>query len=155
MLPGSDPVGPPDDSDIWPASRATELPGIPAYKGRPPARVGRLVRVSAIVGTVSVLLVLFAQTPAGRALVNGARLVSSPISERRPDPPIEPHSLSVVEAPAPSRPAPVPTERSGRPRDTGRARTEVVKSATETRTPADKPGARRSGATGIGTDAAV
>ena len=90
------------------------------------ARVGRLVRVSAIVGAVSMLVVLFAQMPAGKALVNRALLVAFPTSERTPEPPIEPHALSVVEAPAPPRPSRPPAERIGRPRDTGRTPTEVV-----------------------------
>lgn len=93
---------------------------------RPKARVGRLMRVSAIVGAVSVLVVLFAQMPAGKALVNRARLVALPTSERTPEPPIEPYALSVVEAPAPPRPSRPPAERIGRPRDRGRTPTEVV-----------------------------
>jgi hypothetical protein len=102
-----------------------ELQRILEFKRRK-ARVGRLVRVSAIVGAVSVLVVLFAQMPAGKALVNRARLVALPTSERTPEPPIEPHALSVVEAPAPPRPSRPPAERIGRPRDTGRTPTEVV-----------------------------
>src|SRR5512138_1091741 len=90
------------------------------------SRVGRLVRVSATVGAVSVLLVLFAQLPAGKALVNRARLVALPTSERTPEPPIEPHTLSVVEAPAPPRASRPPAERIGRPRDTRRTPTEVM-----------------------------
>jgi hypothetical protein len=90
------------------------------------ARVGRLVRVSAIVGAVSALVVLFAQMPAGKALVNRARLVALPTSERTPEPPIEPHALSVMEAPAPPRPSRPPAERIGRSRDTERTPTEVV-----------------------------
>jgi hypothetical protein len=90
------------------------------------AQVGRLVRVSAIVGAVSVLVVLFAQMPAGKALVNRARLIVLPTSERNPEPPIEPHALFVVEAPAPPRPSRPPAERIGRPRDRGRTPTEVV-----------------------------
>ena len=90
------------------------------------ARVGRLVRVSAIVGAVSVLVGLVAQMPAGKALVNRARPVALPTSERTAEPPIEPHALSVVEAPAPPRPSRPPAERIGRPRDTGRTPTEVV-----------------------------
>jgi len=103
-----------------------ELQRIFEFKRRPKARIRRGVRVSAIVGTLSVLIVLFVQMPAGRALVNRARLVASPTSERTPDPPFEPHSLSVVGTPTPSRPARLPAEGSGRPHDAGRARTEVV-----------------------------
>ena len=102
-----------------------ELQRILEFKPRK-AWVGRLVRVSAIVGAVSVLVVLFAQMPAGKALVNRARLVALPTSERTPEPPIEPHALSVVEAPAPPRPSRPPAERIGRPRDRGRTPTEVV-----------------------------
>jgi hypothetical protein len=102
-----------------------ELQRILEFKRRK-ARVGRLVRVSAIVNAVSVLVVLFAQMPAGKALVNRARLVALPTSERTPEPPIEPHALSVVEAPAPPRPSRPPAERIGRPRDRGRTPTEVV-----------------------------
>ena len=97
------------------------------FKRRSKVQVGPLVaRVSAIVGAVSVLVVLFAQMPAGKALVNRARLVALPTSERTPEPPIEPHALSVVEAPAPPRPSRPPAERIGRPRDRGRTPTEVV-----------------------------
>ena len=103
-----------------------ELQRIFEFKRRPKVRIRRLVRVSAIVGTLSVLIVLFVQMPAGRALVNRARLVASPTSERPPEPSIELHSLSVVEAPAPPRPVRLPAQLSGRPRDTGRARTEVA-----------------------------
>jgi hypothetical protein len=103
-----------------------ELQPILEFKGRTKARIGRLVRVSTIVGAFSVLIVLFVQMPAGRALVNRARPVALPIPERTPEPPIDPHSRSVVEAPAPPRSARLPAERSGRPRDKGRARTEVV-----------------------------
>jgi len=103
-----------------------ELQRIFEFKRRPKVRIRRLVRVPAILGTLSVLIVLFVQMPTGRALVNRARLVASPTSERTPDPPIELHSLSVVEAPAPPRPVRLPAQLSGRPRDTGRARTEVV-----------------------------
>src|SRR5439155_17266568 len=102
-----------------------ELQRILEFKRRK-AWVGRLVRVSAIVGAGSVLVVLFAQMPAGKALVNRARLVALPTSERTPEPPIEPHALSVVEAPAPPRPSRPPAERIGRPRDTARTPTEVV-----------------------------
>jgi hypothetical protein len=102
-----------------------ELQRILEFKRRK-APVGRLVRVSAIVGAVSVLVVLFAQLPAGKALVNRARLVALPTSERTPEPSIEPHALSVVEAPALPRSSRLPAERIGRPRDTGRVRTEVV-----------------------------
>ena len=101
-----------------------ELQRILEFKRRK-ARVGRLMRVSAIVCVGSVLAVLFAQMPAGKALVNRARLVALPTSERTAEPPIEPHALSVVEAPAPPRPRP-PAERIGRPRDTARTPTEVV-----------------------------
>jgi hypothetical protein len=96
-----------------------ELQRILEFKRRK-ARVGRLVRVSAIVGAVSVLVVLFAQMPAGKALVNRAQLVALPTSERTPEPLIEPRALSVVEAPAPPRPSRPPAERIGRPRDTAR-----------------------------------
>ena len=102
-----------------------ELQRILEFKRRK-APVGRLVRVSAMVGAVSMLVVLFAQTPAGKALVSRARLVALPTSERTPEPPIEPHALSVVEAPVPPRPSRPPAERIGRPRDTGRTPTEVV-----------------------------
>ena len=102
-----------------------ELQRILEFKRRK-AWVGRLVRVSAIVGAGSVLVVLFAQMPAGKALVNRARLVALPTSERTAEPPIEPHALSVVEAPAPPRPSRPPAERIGRPRDRGRTPTEVV-----------------------------
>ncbi len=100
------------------------------FKRRSKVRVGPLVaRVSAIVGAVSavsVLVVLLAQMSAGKALVNRARLVALPTSERTPEPPIEPHALSVVEAPAPPRPSRPPVDRIGRPRDTARTPTEVV-----------------------------
>jgi hypothetical protein len=102
-----------------------ELQRILEFKRRK-ARIGRLVRVSAMVGAVSVLVVLFAQMPAGKALVSRTRLVALPTSERTPEPPIEPHALSVVEAPVPPRPSRPPAERIGRPRDTGRTPTEVV-----------------------------
>ena len=102
-----------------------ELQRILEFKRRK-APVGRLVRVSAIVGAVSVLVVLFAQLPAGKALVNRARLVALPTSERTPEPPSAPHALSVVEALAPPRPSRPPAERIGRPRDRGRTPTEVV-----------------------------
>ena len=88
-----------------------ELQRILKFERRPEARIGPLVRVSAIVGAFSVLVVL---------------LVALPTSERTPGPSIEPHSLSVVEAPAPPRPARLPAERIVRPRDTGRVRNEVV-----------------------------
>jgi hypothetical protein len=116
-----------DDAEADEADEADEraLQRILKFKRRK-ARVGRLVRVSAIVGAVSVLVLLFAQMPAGKALVNRARLVAFPIPERTPEPPIEPHALSVVEAPAPPRPSRPPAERIGRPRDTGRTPTEVV-----------------------------
>ena len=102
-----------------------ELQRILEFKRRK-AWVGRLVPVSAIVGAGSVLVVLFAQMPAGKALVNRARLVALPTSERTAEPPIEPHALSVVEAPAPPRPSRPPAERIGGPRDRGRTPTEVV-----------------------------
>jgi hypothetical protein len=101
-----------------------ELQRILEFKRRK-AWVGRLVRVSAIVGAASVLVVLFAQMPAGKALVNRARLVALPTSERTPEPPSEPHALSVVEAPTPPWPSRPPAERIGRPR-TGRTPTEMV-----------------------------
>jgi hypothetical protein len=102
-----------------------ELQRILEFKRRK-AWVGQLVRVSAIVGAGSVLVVLFALMPVGKALVNRARLVAVSTSERTPEPPIEPHALSVAEAPALPRPSRPPAERIGRPRDTGRTPTEVV-----------------------------
>src|SRR5438093_3831812 len=63
---------------------------------------------------------------AGTAFANRARLVALPTPERTPAPPIEPHPLSVVEAPAPPRPSRPPVDRIGRPRDTARTPTEVV-----------------------------
>ena len=83
------------------------------------ARVGRLVRASAIVGAVSVLVVLFAQMPAGKALVNRARLVALPTSERTPAEPI------------------------GRPRDPGRTPTEVVSSPPSSQSNASQQSKRR------------
>ncbi len=85
--------------------------------------IGRLARVCAIVGAVTVPVVLCAQMPAGKALVNRARLVA--VREETSEPAIEPHALSVVEAPAPSKPSRAPVERIGA-RDTGRTSTEVV-----------------------------
>jgi hypothetical protein len=102
-----------------------ELQRILEFK-RGKAWVGRHVRVSAIVGAVSVLVVLFAQMPAGKALVNRARLVALPTSERTSEPPSEPHALSVVEAPAPPWPSRPPAEHIGRPRDAARTPTEMV-----------------------------
>src|SRR5262245_13056350 len=83
-----------------------ELQRILEFKRRRKARVGPLVRVSAIVGALSVLVVLlvvlFVQMPVGKTLVNRARLVALPtseqISERNPEPPSSPHTPSVVEA---------------------------------------------------------
>src|SRR5262249_13356268 len=100
-----------------------ELQRIFEFKPPPKAGICRLVRVPASGGRLRVLIVLFVQMPAGRALVNRARLVSSPTSERTPDPPFEPHSLSVVGTPTPSRPARLPAEGRGRAHDAGRART--------------------------------
>jgi hypothetical protein len=105
-----------DERELW---RALEFE-------RHKARVGRHVRVSAIVGAVSVLVGLFVQMPAGMVLMNRAPLVALPTSERTPELPSEPHALSVVEAPAPRRPSRPPAERIGRPRDTRRTPTEVV-----------------------------
>jgi hypothetical protein len=107
------------------------------------AWVGRLGRVSAIVGAVSVLVVLFAQMPAGKALVNRARLVALPTSERTPEPPSEPHALSVVEAPAPPRPSRPPAERIGKPRDTGRTPTEMVSPPSSPQSNASRQSERR------------
>jgi hypothetical protein len=117
-----------------------ELQRILEFKRRT-ARVGRLVQVSAIVGAVSVLIVLFAQMPAGKALVT--RLVALPTSERTSEPPIEPHALSVVEAPAPPWLSLPPTERLGRPRDTGRSPTGVVSPPASPQSNASRPSKRR------------
>jgi hypothetical protein len=89
------------------------------------ARLGPLVRTFAIVSAFSVLVVLFVQMPAGKALVNRARLVALPTSERAPEPPVEAQTPSVVEAPAPPSPARPPAGRIGRPRDAARTPTEV------------------------------
>jgi hypothetical protein len=89
------------------------------------ARLGSLARTFAIVGAFSVLVVLFAQMPAGKALVNRARLVALPTSERAPEPPIEAQTPSVVEAPAPPSPSRPPAGRIGRPRDAAPTPTEV------------------------------
>ena len=89
------------------------------------ARLGPLVRTFAIVGAFSVLVVLFVQMPAGKALVNRARLVALPTSERAPEPPIEAQTPSVVEAPAPPSPSRPPAERISRLRDAARTPTEV------------------------------
>jgi hypothetical protein len=89
------------------------------------ARLGTLVRTFAIVGAFSVLAVLFVEMPAGKALVNRARLVALPTSERPPEPPIEAQTPSVVEAPAPPSPTRPPAGRIGRPRDAARTPTEV------------------------------
>jgi hypothetical protein len=72
-----------------------------------------------------VLVVLFVQMPAGKALVNRARLVALPTSERAPEPPIEAQAPSAVEAPAPPSPSRPPERRIGRPRDAARTPTEV------------------------------
>jgi hypothetical protein len=89
------------------------------------ARLGSLARTFAIVGAFSVLVVLFAQMPAGKALVNRARPVALPTSERAPEPPIEAQTPSVVEAPAPPSPSRPPAGRIGRPRDAAPTPTEV------------------------------
>ena len=89
------------------------------------ARLGPLVRTFAIVGAFSVLVVLFVQMPAGKALVNRARLVALPTSERAPEPPIEAQPPSVAEAPAPPSPSRPPAGRISRPRDAARTPTEV------------------------------
>jgi len=102
-----------------------ELQRILKFKRRE-ARVGRLVRVSAIVGAVSVLVVLFAQMPAGKALLNRARMVALPTSERTPEPPIEPHARFVAEAPALAGPSRPPAEHIGSSHDKGRTPTEVM-----------------------------
>ena len=78
------------------------------------ARLGPLVRTFAIVGAFSVLVVLFVQMPAGKALVN-----------RAPEPPIVAQAPSVVEAPAPPSPSRPPAGRISRPRDAARTPTEV------------------------------
>jgi hypothetical protein len=109
------------------------------------AWVGRLVRVSALVGAVSVLVVLFAQMPAGKALVNRARLVALPTAERTPEPPIAPHALSVVEAPAP------PIDR---PRDTGRTPTEVVSPPPSPQSNASRQSKRRPESVSVPADSA-
>jgi hypothetical protein len=89
------------------------------------ARLGSLARTFAIVSAFSVLVVLFAQMPAGKALVNRARLVALPTSERAPEPPMEAQTPSVVEAPAPPSPSRPPAGRIGRPRDAAPTPTEV------------------------------
>jgi hypothetical protein len=89
------------------------------------ARLGPLVRTFAIVGAFSVLVVLVVQMPAGKALVNRARLVALPTSERAPEPPIEAQAPSVVETPAPPSPSRPPAGRISRLRDAARTPTEV------------------------------
>src|SRR5262249_51840330 len=120
-----------------------ELQRILEFKRQPRARIGRLVRASAIVGAFGVLIILFVQMPAGRSLMNRARLVASPTAERTADASIEPHSLSVVEAPAPPSPARIPAEHSGRSHAMGRARTEVVSPAPNPQFTVPPPASRR------------
>ena len=81
------------------------------HRRRRRARLGRLVHTFAIVGAFSVLVVLFVQMPAGKALVNRARLVALPTSERAPEPPIQAQAPSVVEAPGPPSPSALQTKR--------------------------------------------
>jgi hypothetical protein len=100
-----------------------ELQRILEFKRRRKARVGPLVRVGAIVGAFSVLVVLFVvffvQMPTGKALVNR-------VSERTVEPPSEPHAPAVVEAPVPREPSRLPAERIDTPPEAGRTPTEVV-----------------------------
>ena len=88
------------------------------------ARLGPLVHTFAIVGAISALVILFVQVPAGKELVNRARLVALPTSERAPEPPIEAQAPSVVKAAAPSSPSQPPAGRISRPRDAARTSTE-------------------------------
>src|SRR5262249_56657466 len=97
----------------------------PRYNRIAKVRIGPPVRVTTLVGAFSVLVVLFVQMPAGKALVNRARPVALATWERTPEPPSEPYSRSAVEAPVP-RSVRLPAERIDRPRDTGRARTDTV-----------------------------
>jgi hypothetical protein len=65
------------------------------------ARVGPLVRISAIAGAFSVLVVLFVQMTAGTSLMNRAQPVALPTWERTPEPPVEAEAASVTEVPVP------------------------------------------------------
>ena len=75
-------------------------------KRRREARIGPLVRISAIVGAFSVLVVLLVQMTAGKSLVNRAQPVALPTWEQTPEPPIQAQAAALVtEVPVPPRPA--------------------------------------------------
>jgi len=69
------------------------------------AGIGPLVRISAIAGAFSVLVVLFVQMTAGTSLMNRAQPVALPTWEGTPGPSIEAQAASVTEVPVPPRPA--------------------------------------------------
>jgi hypothetical protein len=85
-----------------------ELRRIVELKRRGKTRIGPLVRVSAMVGALSALVVLFFQIPAGKSLVNRAQLIALATLERTPEPLIAAQAVSVTEAPVPPRPARLP-----------------------------------------------